>query len=96
MHTFNQLTVREAEVLRLLASGHTYGRVAELLGVSRNTIASHVKNIYRKLGVHSARAALWQALRLNTLGNFDYPDARADWMSELMARAPSSKDSDAL
>jgi DNA-binding NarL/FixJ family response regulator len=42
--------------------------VSERLGVSANTVASHVKNIYRKLEVHSGRAAVWRALELRLLG----------------------------
>ncbi len=90
MHAANRLTFREAEVLRLLAAGHTYVQVGEQLHVSPNTVATHVKNIYRKLGVHSARAALWRALQLHALGEFEYADARADWMTELIAGSPFS------
>ena len=61
------LTSREAEVLRLLARGCTYTQVSDRLGVSLNTVASHVKNIYRKLEVHSARGAVWRALELQLL-----------------------------
>jgi DNA-binding NarL/FixJ family response regulator len=61
------LTVREVDVLRLLAYGCTYSQIAEKLGVSLNTVASHVKNAYRKLDVHSARAAVWRAFQLRVL-----------------------------
>jgi len=54
-----------------LAAGHTYTQVGERLGVSANTVASHVKNIYRKLEVHSGRAAVWRALELRLLGETD-------------------------
>lgn len=63
-----RLTTREIHVLQLLAAGHTYTQVSERLGVSANTVASHVKNIYRKLEVHSGRAAVWRALELRLLG----------------------------
>jgi hypothetical protein len=36
--------------------------------VSVHTVATHAKNLYRKLGVRSARAAVWQALELGLLG----------------------------
>lgn len=61
------LTDREADVLRLLARGHTYVQVSDRLGVSLHTVASHVKNIYRKLEVHSARGAVWRAQQLQLL-----------------------------
>jgi len=64
MDTTIRLTSREAEVLHLLARGCTYSRVADRLGMSVHTVESHVKNVYRKLDVHSARAAVWRAVEL--------------------------------
>jgi DNA-binding CsgD family transcriptional regulator len=58
------LTPRETDVLRLMARGHTYIQIGDQLGVSLHTVASHAKKIYRKLGVRSARAAVWRALEL--------------------------------
>jgi DNA-binding CsgD family transcriptional regulator len=63
------LTAREAQVLRLLAFGCTYSQAAERLGVSMHTVTSHVKNLYRKLGVHSAAAAVMRAVQMQLLGN---------------------------
>jgi DNA-binding NarL/FixJ family response regulator len=63
------LTAREADVLRLLARGCTYTQVGERLELSVNTVATHVKNIYRKLEVRSARAAVWRAFNLRLLGD---------------------------
>ena len=63
-----RLTARESDVLRLLARGLTYSQVSDALGVSLHTVTSHVKNMYRKLEVHSARAAVWRALELELLG----------------------------
>jgi DNA-binding CsgD family transcriptional regulator len=58
------LTAREIDVVRLLAQGCTYGRVAQLLGISEHTVGSHIKNVYRKLEVHTAAAAVFRALQL--------------------------------
>lgn len=63
-----QLTPRESEVLRLLARGCTYIQVGDRLGMSVHTVESHVKNVYRKLDVHSARAAVWRAAELRLFG----------------------------
>jgi predicted ATPase/DNA-binding CsgD family transcriptional regulator len=57
------LTVREAEVLRLVAGGLTDAQVAERLVLSVRTVHSHVRSIYRKLGVRSRSAATGYALR---------------------------------
>jgi len=62
------LTSREIEVLRLIAQGCTYKQVANRLGVSLHTVASHVKNTYRKLGVRSSAAAVMQAVTMQLLG----------------------------
>ena len=56
------LTAREIEVLRLIALGCTYAEAATRLGISPHTLASHIKNLYRKLDVHSAAAAVCRAL----------------------------------
>jgi len=62
------LTARESEVLRLLAFGCSYSQAADRLGVSTHTVTSHVKNLYRKLGVHSAAAAVMRAVQMQLLG----------------------------
>lgn len=56
------LTARELDVVRLLAKGCTYSRVAQVLGISEHTVATHIKNVYRKLDVHCAAAAVFRAM----------------------------------
>ena len=51
------LTAREVDVLRLLATGMTDSRIAETLVVSPRTINTHLRSIYAKLGVSSRSAA---------------------------------------
>lgn len=63
------LTAREAEVLMRIARGRTYAQIGEDLGVSLHTVASHVKNTYRKLGVRSGAAAVMRAVELRLFGN---------------------------
>ncbi len=62
------LTLREVDVLRLLAQGCGYFEIGKRLGVSVNTVTSHIKNAYRKLEVHSAAAAVMRAVELRLLG----------------------------
>lgn len=51
--TESQLTPREREVLQQIATGCTVAEVARLLDVSENTIKTHLKGIYAKLGVRT-------------------------------------------
>ena len=67
MNGMVRLTGREVEVLRLVAHGCTYGQVADRLGMSAHTVASHIKNAYRKLDVHSAAAAVMRVMELDLL-----------------------------
>jgi DNA-binding CsgD family transcriptional regulator len=63
----DRLTAREIDVVQLLAKGCTYGRVAQRLGISEHTVTSHIKNLYRKLGVRSRDEAAEAARRLRDL-----------------------------
>jgi len=51
------LTEREAQVLALLAKGHAYKEIADLLNISFETVRSYVRTIYDKLHVHSRTEA---------------------------------------
>jgi DNA-binding NarL/FixJ family response regulator len=51
------LTVREVEVLRLVASGKTNRAIARELGLSEKTVARHIHNSLTKIGVPSRAAA---------------------------------------
>jgi DNA-binding NarL/FixJ family response regulator len=51
------LSAREAEVLRLVATGLTNAEVAEKLFLSSRTVGWHLGSIYRKLGSHSRTEA---------------------------------------
>lgn len=62
-----RLTPREIDILRLIARGHTYAEAALRLGLSPHTVASHIKKAYRKLGVHSAGAAVMRAVQLGLI-----------------------------
>ena len=55
------LSQREAEVLGALASGYRYKEVADRLGVSHNTIRSHVRRIYERLHAHRVTEAARKA-----------------------------------
>jgi LuxR family maltose regulon positive regulatory protein len=62
-----ELTERELEVLRLLASELSGPEMAAQLVVSLNTLRTHTKNVYAKLGASSRRAAVRRATELGLL-----------------------------
>lgn len=63
------LSERELEVLRLLAGDLDGPGIARELHVSVNTLRTHTRHIYTKLGVTNRRAAVRQADRLNLLSS---------------------------
>lgn len=58
---YDELTPRERTVLRLLAEGRSKREIAAELFVSFNTVHSHTKAVYRKLGVSTRREAVERA-----------------------------------
>jgi PAS domain S-box-containing protein len=58
------LTTREKEVLGLAAKGMNTRQIAGHLFISTQTVRSHFKNIYPKLGVHSRNEAIIYAMRV--------------------------------
>lgn len=58
------LTPRELDVLKLISKGFRYEEIADILEISYHTVTSHIKQIYRKLAVHSRGEAVFEATRL--------------------------------
>jgi DNA-binding NarL/FixJ family response regulator len=56
-----ELSARELEILNMMARGFSKGECATMIGLSINTISTHVKNIYRKLEVNSSAEAVFEA-----------------------------------
>jgi DNA-binding CsgD family transcriptional regulator len=59
------LSAREAEIMSLIAGGHTNGEIAAHLFLAEKTVKNHVRRIYSKLGVGSRPAAIahWRDAR---------------------------------
>jgi DNA-binding CsgD family transcriptional regulator len=57
-HEDDRLSVREREVMALVADGLTNAAIARRLVVSTGTVRSHLDNVYEKLGVHTRTAAV--------------------------------------
>ena len=64
---YDQLTNRETEILNLVAQGLSNREIAEQLFVSRYTVESHIKHIYRKLSVSKRTKAVSTARSLGIL-----------------------------
>lgn len=59
----HNLSERESEILGLLVAGNSYKMIAAALGISLDTVRSHIKKIYEKLHVHSQTEAVAKAIR---------------------------------
>lgn len=57
------LTERETDVLQRVAKGYTLPEIALQFGLSKHTIADHIKQVYRKLNVSSRAEAALEAAR---------------------------------
>lgn len=64
----DSLTPRERQVLELLVDGATTPLIAGELGISDNTVRTHVQNILHKLGVHDRSRATRMALSMRLPG----------------------------
>ncbi len=63
----DELTAREQTVLGLLPTGLSAREIADELGISRDTVRTHTKRIYQKLGVSSRRSAVARGRDLGLL-----------------------------
>jgi DNA-binding NarL/FixJ family response regulator len=59
------LTERETSTLRSLAQGNSFKMISNDLGISIDTVRTHIKRIYEKLHVHSQTEAVIKAIREN-------------------------------
>jgi DNA-binding NarL/FixJ family response regulator len=63
-----ELTMREIQILGLISIGLTNGEIAEAQSVSAETVRSHVKNVYRKLGARNRAHAVALGHLANLIG----------------------------
>lgn len=62
-----RLSPKENQILRLLAEGHSNKELARKLFVTENTVETHLRRIYGKLGIRSRTQAVARALELSLL-----------------------------
>lgn len=58
------LSVQERCVLSMSAKGYNYEELGRLMNISRHTVSTYVKRIYRKLQVHTKTEAIYEARKL--------------------------------
>ncbi|HEX7094612.1 MAG TPA: LuxR C-terminal-related transcriptional regulator [Acidimicrobiales bacterium] len=75
-----KLSERELEVWRYLATPLSLGEISRRLFISRNTMKTHVRNIYRKLGVTAREAAV--AVRVEDAARLPRPGSRVNRSGE--------------
>jgi len=61
------LTLREREVMKLLAEGHTVRKAAAVLGISVKTVEAHKFNLMRKLDIHNKAQLVTVAIQKKIL-----------------------------
>ncbi len=62
-----KLTIRERQILRMLASGSNTSEIVDRLYISANTVRTHIRNIIHKLNAHSRLEAVSRAIRKRLL-----------------------------
>jgi DNA-binding NarL/FixJ family response regulator len=75
------LTIREKEIVYLLAKGLTAYSIGMALGISVNTVRNHINRIYAKLGVNDRVSAIIKALSLGLIS--DLVDPKNDEKEDL-------------
>ena len=68
MTEHNELSDRELDILRLVATGASNKEIAQKLFISPETVKRHTINIYKKLDAHGRREAVERGVALGVLG----------------------------
>jgi DNA-binding NarL/FixJ family response regulator len=66
--SYDTLSDREREILKLIAEGRTNKEIAEMLFLSIKTIQAHRANLMRKLGMHDRTELVKYAIRKGIIG----------------------------
>ena len=69
--SYDRLTEREQQVLRLVAAGRTNQEIATALTITPSTVQTHCANIMEKLDLHSRAALMHYAYRRGLIGEAD-------------------------
>jgi DNA-binding NarL/FixJ family response regulator len=75
-HDYEKLSLREQQVIDLLAQGYTYQEIADLLKVTYATVHTHVRHIYEKLHVQTRTEAV--SIHLQRVGSAKSDSGQSD------------------
>ena len=67
-HPTDVLSGREREILALIAQGHSNEEICDLLHVSINTVKTHIRSLYKRIGVDRRSQAIVWAHRHDAVG----------------------------
>lgn len=65
--TYEELTAREREIIKLLVNGNNSEAISNQLGIAKNTVATHRKNIIKKTKLKSPKEIIFFALAFDML-----------------------------
>jgi DNA-binding CsgD family transcriptional regulator len=83
-----QPTARERDAARFLPSRLTVPEIARELGISTNTLKTHLKGLYRKLGVTSRRDAITVARELGVIHDPQHDSTSTNGASQVREPSP--------
>ena len=78
-----RLSRRELDILYYLVSGLSEDKIAEKLYISRQTVHTHIKNIYKKLGTNSRIELYRRVVEEGCTGLFNYHPGSRDLSGSL-------------
>ena len=91
MASETELSDREVEILRLVATGASNKEIAVKLAISPNTVKVHLRNVFSKIGAASRTEAALIAMRMGLVAQVEITtESEAEAEPEPMALVPAT------